>query len=133
MALTASSLATLKPLMRKLGLFNTVSEAYANTDDFVKGPCHFEDANDVVSGIETSNQGRPFSNCNSPIPITGSPPTRSSNSWSSRWNRKGSMELELVVENGGTNSGKVYRTGVGYVERDSDDYHGGDGPSWLDD
>lgn len=122
-ALTASNLATLKPLMRKLRLFNSTSgiSRYGSRSQQL-GP-----GANTVSGRHTSGRVKSYVNGNNHITITGPAAVRESRG--SRWNRKESMELELVHKNDGTSVGSTNSREEQNVEKD--DYHSRDKPSWL--
>jgi len=115
-ALTASNLATLKPLMRKLRVFKSMSSI-----------THYGSKSQPVGGAGTAghapSRSKSFVNGNNHITITGAASARESRGV--RWNRRESMELELVDKRDGTSS-----EGKSDVEK-SRDSNGGEVPSWL--
>ena len=95
-ALTASSLATLRPLMRKVRFFQSTSEALG----YGYGRQSAAPNGTAVSHVDTAGHIKSYSHGNNHIVISGSPPARET--WASRWGSKGSMEMELVGKNAKT-------------------------------
>lgn len=102
-ALTASSLATLKPLMRKLRLFNLSSvRSYAQGSRRTQ-----ENRNGTIGGTNqrASRHVKTFSNGNHQVTISSiAPPDEKRRSKGRDHTRKESMEMELVNRSTSDNS-----------------------------
>ncbi|KID82018.1 cation-transporting ATPase 4, partial [Metarhizium majus ARSEF 297] len=120
-ALTASNLATLKPLMRKLRIFSSMSgiTQYGSRSRQPTGGANGASARTAPS------RSKSFISGNHQVVITGAASSRDSRG--PRWNRKESMELELVDrrEEEGTSS-----ESKSDFEKSRDDSHSGDRPAW---